>query len=291
MNDTTALPTTAAPTGSATRGATVRADVMAYVARVRAALSDLAADELDELTQGMEADLAELAAESGDVRTRLGSPETYAAELRTAAGYPPRTAPREAGLGAGWHRVLRRRSELVAKHPWLRDLQPVWWCVRGVVVATIAAYVVGADTNLIWWLAGAALSFWLGRSAVSWVGPRRGAVTALNVVMFLAALVVLPIVATRSYVTETVSYVTESVPVPGLANDGEPVTTFLVYDSTGHRVELPRVFDQNGHPLLQSGAEGTYTPPPTIQPLVQPMPSATTPAQPAKPGSAPTATR
>ena len=81
MNDTTVI-------GAAGQ---VEEDVRAYVLAVRAWLGDLPADEVEDLTAGMEADLAERAAESGGpLGGLLGQPEAYAAELRAAAGLPPR---------------------------------------------------------------------------------------------------------------------------------------------------------------------------------------------------------
>src|SRR6187431_418045 len=80
MNDTTVI-------GSAGQVE----DVRAYVRAVRAWLGDLPADEVEDLTAGMEADLAERAAESGGpLGGLLGQPEAYAAELRSAAGLPAR---------------------------------------------------------------------------------------------------------------------------------------------------------------------------------------------------------
>lgn len=62
-----------------------------YLARVRAALADLPAGEVDDIL----ADVAVQLEESDDPAEleRLGSPEAYAAELRLAAGYPGETAP------------------------------------------------------------------------------------------------------------------------------------------------------------------------------------------------------
>lgn len=80
--------------------ATVRhVEVTRFVAAVREALQDLAPDEVDELTGGLEADLDDaLADDSVGGIERFGSPEGYAAELRSAAGLPPRA---EAGDGLG----------------------------------------------------------------------------------------------------------------------------------------------------------------------------------------------
>ncbi len=73
---------------------TVAMEVRDYVVGVRAALADLPPEDVEEFTTGMEADLAERLAEPGDgtLRDRLGEPDAYAAELRSAAGLPPRAA-------------------------------------------------------------------------------------------------------------------------------------------------------------------------------------------------------
>jgi hypothetical protein len=78
------------PTGAESAQAR-SADVRAYVTAVRSWLSDLPSDEVEDLTAGMEADLDERAAETGDrLGALLGEPEAYAAELRAAAGLAPR---------------------------------------------------------------------------------------------------------------------------------------------------------------------------------------------------------
>ena len=83
--------------------------VAAYVSEVRAELADLPAEDVDDLTGGMEADLSELATESGgDLIGRLGTPGLYAAELRAAAGLPDRAV----GSGGRQHRPLREQVAL-----------------------------------------------------------------------------------------------------------------------------------------------------------------------------------
>lgn len=68
--------------------------VRVYLARVRTALADLPASEIEEILEDVRPHLAELEAELGEgarVETlieRLGTPESYAAELRAAGGYP-----------------------------------------------------------------------------------------------------------------------------------------------------------------------------------------------------------
>ena len=62
-----------------------------FLTRMRAALSDLPPAEVDELLEDTEEHVRELAREHGEdqLELRLGTPEAYAAELRSAAGYPP----------------------------------------------------------------------------------------------------------------------------------------------------------------------------------------------------------
>ncbi|MGW6931866.1 DUF1700 domain-containing protein [Lentzea sp. NPDC054927] len=65
-----------------------------YLAGMRAALDDLPPNEVAEIMEDVEAHVAELSTELGENETleqRLGSPDQYAQELRSAAGYPPRT--------------------------------------------------------------------------------------------------------------------------------------------------------------------------------------------------------
>ena len=89
-------------------------DVHAYVTAVRGWLGDLPPDEVEDLTGGMEADLSERAAESGErLGGLLGEPQAYAAELRSAAGLPPRAAPMttsDAGRAEPWTDRLEREA-------------------------------------------------------------------------------------------------------------------------------------------------------------------------------------
>ncbi|SFW91507.1 DUF1700 domain-containing protein [Amycolatopsis australiensis] len=69
--------------------------VRVYLARVRTALADLPASEIEEILDDVRPHLAELEAELGEgarveaLIERLGTPESYAAELRASGGYPP----------------------------------------------------------------------------------------------------------------------------------------------------------------------------------------------------------
>jgi HAAS len=245
MNDTTVM------------GAAEQAqDVRAYVAAVRAWLADLPADEVEDLTAGMEADLAERAAESGGtLGALLGEPEAYAAELRSAAGLPPRSAsvvadaapPREPWTD----RLAREGHELVARQPWLRELRPTWWLVRGAVAGWVVASVLGTGRVLALPLIGAALSLWLGlvlrRREPLGAGPRF----SLGAGNALAVLLLLPMLA--FYTSGSSGYDDSAVADPGypptVVANGEPVENLYAYDAAGNRLDGVRLYDQNGRPL------------------------------------------
>jgi hypothetical protein len=76
---------------------TLTGPVATYLAQVRAELSDLPPGELADVLDDVSGHLTEVAAEfedeptAGALQERLGTPRQYADELRTAAGYPPRT--------------------------------------------------------------------------------------------------------------------------------------------------------------------------------------------------------
>ncbi|WP_024876217.1 DUF1700 domain-containing protein [Saccharomonospora piscinae] len=77
--------------------------VRAYLARVRTALSDLPEAEIDEIVDDVRPHLAEIAEGLGErasvaaMTEELGTPESYAAEVRAAGEYPP--APPAKGDG------------------------------------------------------------------------------------------------------------------------------------------------------------------------------------------------
>ena len=75
---------------------TVTPEIVEFAQGVRAALADLPAEEVDDLTEGLEADLAEAYAE--DLQRELPDPAAYATELRAAAGLPMRTKGAKSGV-------------------------------------------------------------------------------------------------------------------------------------------------------------------------------------------------
>jgi hypothetical protein len=146
-----------------------------YVSRLRHELADLPPDEVDEIIEDLEPQLAELVEELGAEPTavtledRLGTPGEYARELRTAAGFGPATA--------------RRPSVVPRTALWV------------LVVCTVAAgygghlhaILVSNDARYVLPLFGVAL-------ALTWIAVGRGRpavreVAALPEVRFAASLV------------------------------------------------------------------------------------------------------
>lgn len=235
---------------------TVSGEVQDYVLEVRAALADLPVEDVEEFTTGMEADLAERLAEPGEgtLRDRLGDPDAYAAELRSAAGLPPRVAGVEAKkpaaerLSAWWTGVS---GQVLSEAPWLRDLRPLWWALRGFILAVVPSQMFGVSIVSLG-LLGAAVSVALGLMARhgtlagEWVGPVR-------VIGNLTALVLLPIAFVAfldrgSYSEESYAEPQYS-SAPGIWNNGEPVMNIYAYDESGHRLDRVRLFDQQNKPL------------------------------------------
>lgn len=154
-----------------------------YAARVRASLHGLAPDVVDDLTDGLEADITESildeleltdggpAAALGSIEPealeeRFGAPATYAAELASAAGValidddaaaesrsaPTRRRSLREGAKARRERVEARVAAYVAEHPWaaatlsfLGVLRPVWWVARGWAWYVVIAAALGGE--------------------------------------------------------------------------------------------------------------------------------------------------
>jgi hypothetical protein len=142
---------------------TLTGPVAIYLAEVRAELSDLPPGELEDVLEDVSGHLTEVAAEfeaeptAEALRERLGTPRQYADELRTAAGYPPRTdSPRSKNAPAG-------RSALR-------------W---GIVAATVGPFLVliglfsGANDEIVFFgLIGLILLFGAGYLGVRALGDR-----------------------------------------------------------------------------------------------------------------------
>ncbi|MGL5911252.1 MAG: hypothetical protein ACRCZP_14720 [Phycicoccus sp.] len=265
------------------------ADVRAYVIAVRGWLADLPREDVDDLTTGMEADLAERAAETGArLGDLLGEPEVYATELRAAAGLPPRAAvtdvdsvefPRES-----WAvRMRGAGDDVLHRWPWLRELRPTWWLVRGAVLGALVMMVLDASRPVGWLLplTGAGLSFaWsrrhLGGTAAGW--RRRGLVAANAAAVLVTLPVTIALLSAQTEYVETAGG-GEYVP-PGLVMDGESVTNVYAYAADGTRLDGIRLYDTQGRTLMvdpgmisppETTVDGELAPGPNPDPSVFPL--------------------
>lgn len=243
--------------------------VAAYVREVRVELADLPVEDVDDLTGGMEADLSELAAESGgDLVGRLGSPSLYAAELRVAAGLPERVAG-SAGRSRPLTQALANARVslrvLTQQHPWLRSvtaflvtLRPAWWLIRGYLGAwALWSMLLGGNRGFrpqslreyVLALVAVVVSVQLGRG---WLGQKavsRPLLVVVNVVAGIVALMAWGSGAGSYYYTSDYS------PPAGVLLDGEQVGNIFAYDSEGKRITGVRLFAQDGRPL--GGGDGS----------------------------------
>lgn len=143
----------------------------------------------DELVEDLPEHLAEVAAEgSGSLTDRLGPPDTYAAELRAAAGVgAPSGAPNlDNRISAALVAIRGRLRALDTKlgpvigyakaSDFLRLLRPAWWVLRGYLAAMLLTVMLTGHTfGLLPRLGGSTLaavlllatcvvgSIWLGR--------------------------------------------------------------------------------------------------------------------------------
>lgn len=237
-------------------------EVAVFAAAVRSALSDLPPDELDELTDGLEADLTERAAETPDAAD-LGDPVAYAEELRAAAGYPPRSARSHLGgtlprlrsipqdLRSGWKSLLAERPLVAGIAAFVLTLRPLWWVFRGVAVYAAIATFFGVN-GMTWWpiaLAVIVLSVQVGRGWMlqrTWV---RWAMRVASVVALFAAPVLLNMTIIAANNSNYAMYEPQTIYPQGLSLNGGQIDNIFAYDAAGEPIDQVQLFDQNGTPL------------------------------------------
>jgi hypothetical protein len=229
-----------------TTAAHVPSEVETYLARVRAALGDVPADERDDLLAEVEASLHETASETGgSVAAQLGSPEDFAAELRSAAGLQPSSSPAASSLRESIERLLGDRR-VAATLRTLRELAPIWWAARGYVAVAVLALLAGAGWSTSH---GGAIpligSSKLGAAVIALVvvvsivlglwsrrNPRaRLGLAACNLLLLAATIPVLAHLSHRTQVPSEVSI--QTVPTPGLAYNGSPVDNIYPFSRDG----------------------------------------------------------
>jgi hypothetical protein len=253
---------------------TVPQDVKEYLSVVRARLDDLPAEERDDLLADVEPSILDSAEDSdAPVALRLGPPESFADELRAAAGLPPRTEGAAGASRLGLTERLTDAYRYFATSPatgWLRDLAPLWWVLRGVVVVGLLELlmdqsVVEGDDGYAFLVALAAALAAVVSIAVGLRRPRRnGAIVVVNVMLALAAIPVLwnAISAGHAAVFDN-AVVTEAPvqePPPGLAYQGSPVENLYAFDREGRLLQDVRLFMQDGGPLELGGQDPNRRP-------------------------------
>jgi len=259
----------------------VRDDIRAFAAAVRAHLDDLPVDEVDDLLDGLEADLSDQAAEAGSAFS-IPDAATYAAELRAAAGLPERgdapvveRRPIRQRL-ADFRRSIETQIRRNPAGTWLLDLLaslgPIWWVLRAVVLYLLIApffwsgygWMSGAVAHLIGALQfpGIVLMAALLLLSVQWGRGRwapnaiaRGIRTGVTIV----ALVLTPFTlvglggSLRSLVWDRSADVVAAPYTSGLSLDGQRVRNIYAFDADGNAIPTVQLFDQNGTPLTTVG--------------------------------------
>jgi hypothetical protein len=252
--------------------------VAAYLRDVRAALDDLPADERDDLLEGLEADLTELRAEEGGPLTdRLGSPQAYAAELRSAAGLPPhggRRAPRTQRLRSAVRPLLERAAAWPGVAPvrrFLPELRPGWWVLRGYLAAWLFCVVTSGDlpgpfprfeesllAGLLLAAGAIALSVWIGRRTDRRPRLRRGVIVA-NAILGFAAVIALYDVQSQ-YTGSGEAYYYEQ-PCCVLSGTHGVISEIYPYDRDGKLLTDVQLYDQNGLPIDIADRHSTWVRP------------------------------
>lgn len=230
----------------------------AYLTRVAEGLSDLAAEDREEVIQDLEAHLAELPDDS--VEDTLGKPEAFVAEFRVSAGLDePHRTGRLDSLRRRIGRLEIRAQRLGQVLNWT-TIRPLWVWTRGWLVVSVFAGLTQETPFLRFpipsiefqsavgavLVAGATwLSVWLDKNHRH---PLRDIGTVLyssTAVLALLIGILSPISLTKpQHFDESITY-----PQQLTASDGTPIENIYAYDLEGSPVEV-LLFDQEGRPLL-----------------------------------------
>ncbi|MFB7843864.1 hypothetical protein [Microbacterium sp. NPDC056052] len=251
--------------------------IRAFADAVRAQLADLPAEEVDDLVDGLVGDLTDQAADH-DGAIDLGDPAAYAEELRSAAGLPERGPT--PGTKAPWHERLAAvagraagRIRSSAFGAWLLDLlialRPVWWVLRGLVLAALIAIPAGLGPRTIAGFGGflAQVFTWVLVAmivlvSVQWGRGRwlpRNALRHVRTVASIVAVMFLPLLSSPVMFGVWNQNVDPSnagyTPPPGLLLDGNRIGNLFVYDKDGNLVEGAQLYTNRGTPVNLLGEE------------------------------------
>jgi hypothetical protein len=254
---------------------TAQDEINLYVFAVRAALGDLPESLRDELLEDLPEHLAEVVADGeGSLAERLGSPEAYAEDLRTTAGFvggfpdPPRRTARLLELRD--QALVRLRLVDTRLGPlfgaghaseFLVQLRPAWWVLRGYLVAMVLAWLLddsgqpigllprigGSEVVALLLLAiGVLVSIWFGRRSVPLAKWPQRALYAGSVILVLVAL--------AGFSEADSSRRDANYTDVNYDNPYSNIEDLFVYDEQGRLVTNARIFDQNGSPLRLGNA-------------------------------------
>jgi len=245
--------------------------VQSFADAVRAELADLPKREIEELTEGLAADLEERFAEEGDA-FNPGSAADYAAELREAAGVSPKTAKRKAFTSAvlienteSW---FRRTSFGTAVLEFGISIRPVWWVLRALIAwLCFGWFGFNWTDTLILLPIFVFLSIQWGRK--KWFTNRFFASTLLPFNLIAIALVIpaqdMVIRAANEYDRISTSLNEVWSDQYGLVLNGVPVEKVRAFDANGTEVTDLTFKDQTGSPLLPSETyQGAQIPVPDL---------------------------
>jgi len=232
-------------------------EIERYLAGVRAALADLPAEVRDDLVDDLPAHFAELLDEHrGSLVERLGPPEVYATELRTAAGLGARTGARRrwpaidadfADKVAASARTVDLKIGAVIGYPkatdFVRLLRPAWWVFRAYVVTLIFFEVTLHEDPLfhpVGWIVLAALTLLSVR--VGPITPRLAGWARMPATLVATLIVLIALAGSpgRTYYQPSAGDYTDR---------WSQVTDVYPYDKSGKPLTDVYLYDQNGTPM------------------------------------------
>jgi hypothetical protein len=287
-------------------------DVATYATAVRATLAALPDTEHESLLEDLEDHLAEVASESGvPLRERLGKPEDYAAELRSAYGAgDAESIGRRRLVGDRFRaftaKITGTQAYREARSLW-PELRPGWWVLRAYLAVLVVAFMLRDGNNLrpipnpfsrfgllqiAATVAAVVISVRLGRRGAPAGKARRLATQALNVVIAVLTIPVLVSMSTNhpyAYAdSAAASYYPGFTNIYPYTKDGKPLKDVLLYDQNGQPLvpansgittDYPIGTDgqpiTNSYPLNQRHPNGDPILPPRVA-----LPPAPTNAQP-----------